>query len=342
MLRRYLAALVAVAVGVLATGAVAAPDAPSQSRDSKLRATLAALTKRASSPGGVLHVQTPARTWSGAVGLARIKPKRSMRVSDRFRVASVTKTFTAALVLQLANDGALSLDDSVERWLPGRLEDGAGARVTVRHLLSHTSGLNDDVPEWVAGPPGPFYYANSNYLLLGEIVRAATGSSFGDELSRRILVPLRLRDTAVSSQTAPPGIVHGYSPSLPRVDLTALPMTGPDGGLISTARDLVAFQRALFAGRVIPLPLVEAMQAPGSVQGFASAGYDAYGLGLMRFPSRCGAAWGHRGRHEGYTSLVLSTADGRRTVAALLNAGQIGNAATVTAISRMVALTLCF
>lgn len=209
------AIVVAVAVGVSAglrsTPGVTAPP----TREAKLTQTLATLVSSSGSPGGVLMVTTPAGTWRRALGLAQLKPERKMSPSARFRIASVTKTFTAALVLQLDADGVLSLEDTVERWLPGRLRGGAASVITVRQLLSHTSGIIDESPEWVATAASPYHYSNRNYLLLGEVVHAATGSTYETELSRRILRPLGLRRTEPSTDAVPPDIVHGYSPTLP-------------------------------------------------------------------------------------------------------------------------------
>jgi D-alanyl-D-alanine carboxypeptidase len=302
--------VVAGAIGVStalrpATGATALPT-----RNEKLTRTLATLVSSSGSPGGVLMV-------------------------------TVTKMFTAALVVQLDADGVISLDDTVERWLPARLPGGAASVITVRQLLRHTSGIIDESPEWVATEPGRYHYSNRNFILLGEIVQAATSSTYEAELSKRILRPLKLQRTESSTDAVPAEIAHGYSPTLPRVDLTTLPLTGPHGGLISTAADTVAFARALFRGTLLPPPHVDQMRVPGPVQGFPTAGYTAYGLGLMRFPSSCGEAWGHRGRHLGYTAFLLSTADGSRIAAALLNAGQIGNSAVVKRLGQLVATALC-
>jgi D-alanyl-D-alanine carboxypeptidase len=319
---------VAVAAGGATAGSGGAPP-----RDAKLRSTLASLVSRANAPGGVLVVQTPAGIWRRALGQAQLKPRKRMAVGARFRVASVTKPFTPALVLRLVADGILSLDDPVERWLPGRLPEGAGAVITVRDLLRHTSGIADPVerlsdagPDLIVSPPGPYRYANRNYILLGRIIGAATGSTYDVELAERILKPLGLTYSELATGNAvPAGLAHGYLPAAPRLDVTALPVTGAHAGLVSDAADLARFERALFSGRVIPRELVAMMQTPRSVAGYTDAGYYAYGLGLMRFSSRCGSAWGHFGRIPGYMSWMLSTPDGRRTVVALLNDGELPN-----------------
>jgi D-alanyl-D-alanine carboxypeptidase len=156
--------------------AVASPVMLDLSRDAALRKLLAAAVGRAHAPGGVLLVKTPASTWRRSFGAAQLprsygRPEVGVRVrmpaTGRFRIGSITKTYTAALVLQLVAGGTLSLDDTVERWLPARLPDGTGTRITLRDLLQHRSGLQDTPLSFaggftVAGPPGTFYYANAN------------------------------------------------------------------------------------------------------------------------------------------------------------------------------------
>ena len=89
----------------------------------------------------VVLVRDGSQTVRLARGSARLEPQRRMRVSDRFRIASLTKTYTATVVVQLAGEGKLALDDPVERWLPGVVPNGAA--ITLRMLLNHHSGLFD-------------------------------------------------------------------------------------------------------------------------------------------------------------------------------------------------------
>jgi D-alanyl-D-alanine carboxypeptidase len=309
-------------------------------RDDKLRRLLKAIVAQSNAPGGVLVVQTPTGTWRRAMGAARLvhsvggpagaRRRVPMRVTSRFRIASVTKTFTAALVLRLVADRLLSLDDSVEQRLPGRLPNGAGSQITIRDLLGHRSGLQNaggDGPIFVAGPPGRFHYADANYTLLRETGTAVSGSAYADALAARILQPLGLKDTELATWAqVPAGLAHGYSVKrvsrkVPRLDFTTLANANdPAGaGLVSDADDLARFERALLTGQLIPSEFVALMKTPGRVEDSDTLGYNAYGLGMMRFSTACGAAWGHRGRPAGYTSYLLSTADGKRTVVLLIN-----------------------
>jgi D-alanyl-D-alanine carboxypeptidase len=331
-----------------------------ETRDAQLRALLATAVARARAPGGVPLVKTRRSTWLRSIGAAKLArsyghPKAGRRmpmpVRGRFRIASITKTYTAALVLQLTVDRTLSLDDTVERWLPGRLPNGAGTRITVRELIEHRSGLQDGLAVYpgtivIAGPPGRFYYANANYTLLGEIVEAATHSAYAALLETRILHPLGLARTEVArGPITPPGLVHGYAPepigSLRVDETTAADSTpAPASGIVADATDVARFERALFSGKIVPADVVAEMQKPMPLDGFDGHGYTAYGLGLMRFPSRCGDAWGHRGHGIGYTAWMLSTRNGARTAVLLLNDGILSWKATMK-VNPFVTRALC-
>lgn len=328
-------------------------------RDARLRRLLKSMVAQANAPGGVLLVQTPTSTWRRAVGAAQLARSVSgprdakrlpMRVNSRFRLGSVTKTFTAALVLRLVTERNLSLDDTVERWLPSRLPNGAGSRITIRDLLGHRSGIHDQAETEqmvVAGPPGVFYYANSNYDLLGDIVATATSSTYAEQLSLQILRPLALTNTEIATWAqVPAGLARGYSAkpvsrSVPRLDFTNIAYAPhiPAAGLVSSAADLARFERSLFTGSLIPPALVALMQTPGSVVAHETYGFNAYGLGLERFPARCGPAWGHRGRAAGYMTYLLSNADGRRTVVLQIN--DTPDSPLVPRLDKLVTQALC-
>jgi CubicO group peptidase (beta-lactamase class C family) len=190
-----------------------------------------------------------ALVYSGASGVASIEAQTPLQTTDRFRIYSITKTFTATVVLQLVDEGTLTLDDTAAQWL----DDPAVGRipnvdtVTVSQLLRHTSGIydfadDDDSPFWEDAFLGPdadwtkvwtieellgyadganhapyfapgegTYYANTNYLLLGLIIEQATGRPFRESLQSRILDPLSLADTFLAEGSAmPDGMVDGY------------------------------------------------------------------------------------------------------------------------------------
>ena len=146
--RRHLAACIAVALCAVAAIAVAArggtsegkaPPTALQREKAKIRRTLDRLT-RAGLPGAVVLVRNGNETLRVTSGQANVEKRTPMRATDRFRIGSLTKSFTAAVTLQLVGEGKLALDDTVERWLPGLVPE---KNLTVRELLNHTSGLFD-------------------------------------------------------------------------------------------------------------------------------------------------------------------------------------------------------
>ena len=143
--------------------------------------------------GAIALVRTDGRTWLGAAGAYQDHPAHP---GDRFDIGSTGKTFVATVVLQLVEEGRLSLDDSVERWLPGKID--GGRRVLIRNLLNHTSGLTV-TPSGritVINPPGTVYgYSNTDFGLLEAIVAEVTGRRPGQEVRDRIVDPLGLEDS---------------------------------------------------------------------------------------------------------------------------------------------------
>jgi D-alanyl-D-alanine carboxypeptidase len=364
-LRIALVTLVAV-VAVTAVPAAAAPD-----REAKLQRALDELVA-AGSPGAIVLVRDGDRTLRLAGGDAILEPGRRMRPTDRFRIASVTKTFTATVVLQLVGEGKLSLDDTVEHWLPGLVPDGEG--ITVRQLLNMSSGLYDylvdedttvrdriesgDVEyrwaprELVAiatahepkfAPGAGYSYCNTCYVLLGLIVEEATGSSIGAELRRRIFTPLRLRATTFDTEPRIAGRhAHGYLllGEPPLIDVSVLsPSWGwAAGAIVSTADDLARFYRALLDGRVLRPDLLQAMRTTSV--GVSST--DRYGLGLAQVRMPCGTAWGHQGGIAGYETYVLASRNGRHESVVFTNLdGSSASKRAEQALQRLVVAAYC-
>ncbi|HEX7292526.1 MAG TPA: serine hydrolase domain-containing protein, partial [Conexibacter sp.] len=191
-------------------------------------------------PAVIYGVWDPARgTALRAVGLSDRAARTPASPDQIFRIASITKTFTATAVLLLVDDGTVRLDDPVARYV-GRLVDPlvGGRRATVRSLLNMTSGFPDYAgrgdgpfatsvltPDRVWTPAqvvraaaryapeqrGAFHYSSTNYVILGELVRRVSGMSFGAFVRRRILQPLGLRHTRIPSpERTPPVTQHGY------------------------------------------------------------------------------------------------------------------------------------
>ncbi|MFJ2861731.1 serine hydrolase domain-containing protein [Kitasatospora sp. NPDC087314] len=212
----------------------AAPAASAASADGRPRNGVQSVLDRAVSeaglPGARAEVRDGDSTWFGTAGTADLDTGREIAPKDRFRIGSTTKTFVATVVLQLAAEQRLSLDDSVEHWLPGLVDGNGydGSRITVRQLLNHTSGVFNyaEAPQLAAefvGPPflrhrfddltprqlveaavvnGPKFapgagwaYSDTNYALAGMIVEKAAGRSLAQEIAERIAKPLHLKST---------------------------------------------------------------------------------------------------------------------------------------------------
>ncbi|HEX2195118.1 MAG TPA: serine hydrolase domain-containing protein [Candidatus Limnocylindria bacterium] len=245
-------------------------------------------------------------SWTGTSGVA-LDGVTPIDGDSAFAVASITKTFTAALVMGLVEDGRLSLEDRVADLLP-RL--GVDRAITVRHLLSHTSGLADLLipmrkpmtaeptrrfsgeevirrlgDPWFA-PGAGFAYSNSNYVLLGLIVERVTGDPFARVLERKLLRPLELDETGVLlGRRAPPLMPSSWASAF-----------GTSGYMYSSASDLLEWAIALYGGRVLEAATLEQM---------ATFDGDAYGLGteVIRLGRRAGI--GHSGLLRGHTSLLV-------------------------------------
>ena len=312
----------------------------------QLQAQLAAAVKRLHIPGVQATVLlSDGASWSGAAGLADIAVGRAMTTSDVFDVGSITKTFVGAEVLRLADAGTLHLDDPLSRWLPAY--PGAAA-ITVRELLAHTSGLADYFANekllihlgaaprtpWQPAallpyvgkplfPPGKgWYYSNTNYLLLGEVIQAATGRDVGDELAAGFLGPLTLHSTALQSgtTTAPAPalgpLAHPYerlaAPKVAFKDLADgtgyLPFTSlatsldAAGSLVSTSADLAHWWADLYGGSLLTAASLQAMEDTS-----ISAPWKprfTYGLGTQRLTIDGFTSFGHGGACSGYRAAL--------------------------------------
>ena len=258
-----------------------------------------------------VRVSGSAGRWSGRAGVRDARSQRPVPADARFRVGSATKMFTASLVLQLAAEGRLDLDDPVQQWLPGELP-ASYPTITVGQLLDHTSGLpmstedaGHERPEWVVrhrfdwhspqevvrsatrqpmvfAPGTEQQYNGVNYFLAGLVVERVTGHSYARELRTRLLRPLGLDDTYLPGRhevrlRGPH--VHGYVRVAGRlVDVTAQSAYGwSESGLVSTTRDLSDFLGALMAGQVVPEPWLGLMLTVPDVPYAGSAGGCAQG-----------------------------------------------------------------
>ncbi|MFF1277567.1 serine hydrolase domain-containing protein [Streptomyces marokkonensis] len=316
-----------------------------------------AIAIQATGTVGVLAQSSgPQSSRYATVGVADTATKRPVRPGDRFRIASVTKTFVSTVVLQLAGEGRLSLDDTVEDWLPGVISGNGndGGRITVRHLLNHTSGLYSytrDIPvlntragylaqrytTWTDSqlvgmamrhapdfaPGAGWAYSNTNYIVAGMIIEKATGNTWEREVTRRIVRPLHLRHTSAPATRPdiPGNHLKGYSAfddGKPAIDVTEFnpSAAGAAGGMISTSADLTRFYSALMKGRLLkPAQMAEMRTTVRAAQLDAVWPGVRYGLGLMQVPLSCGGSYySHAGDIAGYMTRTGVSGDGRHVV----------------------------
>jgi len=273
-----------------------------------------------------------------------------------FRIGSLTKQFTAAAVMQLVQEGRISLDDTIQRFLP--TYPTQGHRVTIRHLLTHTSGIksytsldhhdiNRDVPadsliavfsrQPFDFPPGERYlYSNSGYFLLGVIVERVTGQLYDRLVRDRLAGPLGLADTRYCFvQPIIPRRAAGYEPEgggFVNAEFNAMAQPFAAGGLCSTVLDLVTWTRALFSDRVVrPITLETMTTAARLNDGSATR----YGFGLS-----IGTLEGHRriwhgGSINGFTAALEHYPDDDLTVAVLVNSPAVDMARFIGSVTRV-------
>jgi D-alanyl-D-alanine carboxypeptidase len=288
----------------------------------------------ANDSGAIALVESPQETWRGASGLA--SSDRPAAPGDRFGIASTTKTFVATIVLQLVGEGRLSLDDSVERWLPGLVREGK--RITIRQLLNHTSGIGmsyalgplacpsrcfDSQQPLLSEPGTQHHYSNANFVILGLIVERLTGQSLDVTVRDRIFGPLGLRDSSFGS--ASPARAAGDLP--PWLGADADVPTGAvsgAGGIVSTPADVSTFFRALLGGELLDedqlsemLRTVDTSGEPLAAQGAENS--SGAGLGIFRLDLDCGSTWGHGGDMPGYSNQVVASRDGSKVVVVAQN-----------------------
>jgi D-alanyl-D-alanine carboxypeptidase len=301
--------LVATACG--ASGTEAATRSPSSTAGSNAsrfsRAVLEGMLREHAeqhNAGVIALVETHGRIWRGAAGL--VQGERPTHPRDVFDMGSTAKTFEATVVLQLVDEGRLSLDDTLERWLPGLVR--GGSNVLIRYLLNHTSGVTDSrsggVRYEVSTTPGTTYaYSNLGYGLLAQIVSEVTGHSLQQEVRRRILLPLHLSDTWT---TYPQRSSSWLGPELP---------PAARGGPLSTTSDLARFFLALLRGRLLREDTMAEMTKT------IPTGSGNFGLGLFQADFACGSAWGHGGDTLNYTNFVSASRDGSTIVVVARNSG---------------------
>ncbi|MDC2866290.1 serine hydrolase domain-containing protein [Bacillus sp. BP-3] len=303
-------------------------------------------------PGILAKTSEDGKTWGYAAGVANLSTKQPMKTDFRFRIGSVTKTFIATVVLQLAGENRLNLDDSIEKWLPGVIQGNGydGNQITIRQILNHTSGI----AEYLKSPsvdlmntkksytaeeivkiglslppdfaPGKAWsYSNTGYVILGILIEKVTGNSYAEEIENRIIEPLELSNTFLPGNSSViPGTKHarGYVQPDGASELKDVTYYNPSiassaGDMISTADDLNKFFSYLLSGKLLKEQQLKQMLTTVPT---GSAEISGYGLGIYETKLPNGVSiWGHTGSIPGFITLVGGTLGGKHTLAVNLN-----------------------
>lgn len=337
-MRTALVTLVAAAAVVTTPAATATLPPPN---DTALTAAIAGLPNH-DTTGALVRITGSAGGWSGASGVSDLRTGAPVKPDGYIRIGSTTKVYTAVMVLQLAQEHRLDLDQSVQYYLPGLLPAGYPP-VPVRTLLDHTSGLPSvDIPglydpRWILAnrfahwsprqvvdtalrhpidfSPGTAQkYTNTAYVTAGMIIEKVTGRSYARNLRDRITGPLHLRHTYYPGDDPhlPNPAAHGYlDVDGTLVDVTEMNQSipGAAGAIISTAKDMDTFITGLFRGRLLGHEMMTRLFTVPDVSMFDGSGPAYYSQGLMKIEVNGLTVWGKTGSRYGYASGVFATRD---------------------------------
>lgn len=269
-------------------------------------------------PGGVIVVlENNNILYSGSYGYANLEWNILNGTDIKYRIGSLTKTFTAIAILQLEEKEKLSIQDPVTKWLP---DLGLDEKITISHLLSHTSGIQSNKKDLEFVPGERMNYSNYGYILLGQIISKCSGTSYDNYIKEHIFKPLGMNNSGYEhSNDIIPRKASGYRfvkngviPA-PYID-----MEGPAsaGGLYSTAGDLILFEKALSGDSGINKSLLEKAFNPFKLN---NGQESTYGYGWMVRNYKGWREVSHGGDIEGFNCYFAHFPDHQRSVIVLQN-----------------------
>src|SRR5688572_5392023 len=290
--------------------------AASQASEAALKAGAPAVQVAVSDRGRIIY--------AAAFGVSDRESATAATPRSVLQVGSITKQFAAAAILRLAERGALTLDDRIEKFVPEF--NPRGATITLRHLLSHTSGVAGLPPDQyspltreqsinlvngqpLAFTPGSKYsYSNAGYRLLGYAIESITGRSFADFVQSELALPLGLLDTGVCGTSGLPrpdgyGVLQGKWTRIPAIDMS-VPFAA--GALCSTASDLARWSHLLATGRVMLPASYATMITPARL---TNNTLTPYGLGVFLGKMLGHPAVSHTGAISGFQSSLVYFSD---------------------------------
>ncbi|PEP11196.1 serine hydrolase domain-containing protein [Bacillus wiedmannii] len=334
--------------GAILVGALAIPSYENVHAVNKRTSIEQVIDKAANAkniPGVIVTVKNGEASWAYASGEGNIERNHKVDADSAFRIGSTTKTFVATVVLQLAGEKKLSLDDTVEKWLPGLIKGKGydGSKITIRQLLNHTSGIADyltpDLKEKLIENPSENYtaeqlisralqlepvkgwsYSNTNMVIIGLLIQKVTGESYAEQIQKRIIDPLSLKETVLpgSSMDIPKKNARGYLNTGDKlVDITLFnpSFANASGEMISTGEDMTTFFRALLGGKLLTPEMQKEM-----VTHTVDTPLGKYGLGIHATKLPDGTeVWGHGGGIPGFTNFAGGTKDGQHVISININ-----------------------
>lgn len=269
-------------------------------------------------PGGVVMViENNKILGTGAYGFANIEWNIPNGPDVKFRIGSITKSFTALGILQLAEKGKLSLEDKVTKWLPEATID---ENIKIKNLLSHTSGVQQDKKELVFMPGERLNYSNYGYILLGRIIAKVAGVPYGQYIVENIFQPLEMFNSGYdNSLEVLSGRAAGYrinGNSVTNAPYIEMEGPGAAGGLYSTLNDLVLFEKSLYGTKIFSADMLKMAFTPYILNDGTSS---SYGLGWMVKNFNGWREVSHGGDIEGFNCYFAHYPDKKRTVIVLQN-----------------------
>ena len=290
-------------------------------------------------------------TIGAAAGVGNLETSEAPPLDGEVRIGSNTKTFVAVVIMQLVQEGKISLDEPIETYLPGLIH-GEGidsSKITVRQLLQHTSGLpeyNDKIGfedpfanrdvyysqrdcldvalshPALFEPGSQFKYTNTNYLVLSLLAEKVTHRPLAEQITQRIIEPLGLSHTYFPGPgeqnirgTHPQGYERNSQGQLEDITRMDPSVATGAGAMISTPTELNKFLQAILDGTLLNQDSIAEMQKTVDTGGALGNGY---GLGLINYPLSCGGSyWGHGGSIEGYGTFNGMGPDGTAVTVAV-------------------------
>lgn len=348
-----LAAMICTAAYILCPGvahgqsSVIGTLAPVTSLEATIDSTVARAMSVPIAGVSIAIARGPAVIFERSYGYSDLERGSVANKETAYEIGSITKQLTAAAILRLAERGELAMDDEVGEYLPVLRDRAEG--VTLRHLLTHTSGLSSrwavsdltapteprSVADTLASRPLEFVpgerfaYNNNGYVLLGLVIETVTGHPYHEHMEADLLAPLGLTDLRPCDRQEPVSLATGYrhptrGPAVPEpVERHHATVSFSAGSYCGTASALIAWERALLDGRIVGPEGLRSMTEPTRLAGGREV---PYGMGMQRYDVAGRAAVGHGGASPGFVGEVLHVTGDDLTVVVLTNgvyAGQI-------------------